>query len=468
MSYDVVVTRRRPGRSVRRARSRRAAAPTCSSSRPGTGSAAASSRSPSTTAGSCSSAVRSSATRTPRTSSWSPSSGLTLVPSYVAEPGELTYVLHEGTYVGDRRWFSARRPRAAWHGSRRSSPRCAPPSTPDDPWSHPDAERLDEQSVHGLAAPHRCDPQRAPRPRGRPARAAAPGSFERTSLLALLRKCGDARRARVCTPTTSGRTCASPRARRRSRCGWPPSSAAGCGWARRSRSVKVGARRLLGRSWSTGEIVSAGAVVSAVPVGPLRDIDVEGVSDARLESLHRQRHALAAKFVAAYDRPFWRDRGQNGLTESEGILGLVLAAERGRAVLPGPAGADRRLPVDRPRVPRGGGAGRARRLVRARGADAGGDVRALVGHRPVDAGLRHPVAPRRRAPGGAAARHATSRRSTCAAPTSGWPATWRARCAPAGPPRRRRWRAGEPHGPRPGRRWRRGRGGGGCSTSWAS
>ncbi len=71
----------------------------------------------------------------------------------------------------------------------------------------------------------------------------------------------------------------------------------------------------------SGEIVAADAIVSALPAGPLRDITVDGVSDARLESLHRQRHALAAKFVAAYDRPFWRDRGQNGLTESEGILG---------------------------------------------------------------------------------------------------------------------------------------------------
>ena len=34
--------------------------------------------------------------------------GLTLVPSYVAEPGQLTYVLHEGTFVGDTpTWFSA-------------------------------------------------------------------------------------------------------------------------------------------------------------------------------------------------------------------------------------------------------------------------------------------------------------------------------------------------------------------------
>ena len=79
----------------------------------------------------------------------------------------------------------------------------------------------------------------------------------------------------------------------------------------------------------SGELVSADAVVSAVPAGPLRDIAVEGVSDARLESLHRQRHALAAKFVAAYPRPFWRDAGQNGLTESEGVLGSSWAQSEG-------------------------------------------------------------------------------------------------------------------------------------------
>src|SRR5262245_49209053 len=33
--------------------------------------------------------------------------GLTLIPSYVAEPGELTYVLHDGVYIGDEpSWFS--------------------------------------------------------------------------------------------------------------------------------------------------------------------------------------------------------------------------------------------------------------------------------------------------------------------------------------------------------------------------
>ena len=33
--------------------------------------------------------------------------GLNLIPSYVSEPGELTYVLHENAYVGDDpSWFS--------------------------------------------------------------------------------------------------------------------------------------------------------------------------------------------------------------------------------------------------------------------------------------------------------------------------------------------------------------------------
>ena len=49
-----------------------------------------------------------------------------------------------------------------------------------------------------------------------------------------------------------------------------------------------------------GEELRAEAIVCALPVGPLRDIAVTGVSDARLASLHRQRQALAAKVVAAY------------------------------------------------------------------------------------------------------------------------------------------------------------------------
>jgi len=79
----------------------------------------------------------------------------------------------------------------------------------------------------------------------------------------------------------------------------------------------------------SGEEVAADAVVLAVPSGPARDLTMTGVSDERLESLRRQRHAWAAKFVAAYDTPFWRTRGQNALSESEGVLGSTWPQSEG-------------------------------------------------------------------------------------------------------------------------------------------
>jgi monoamine oxidase len=78
-----------------------------------------------------------------------------------------------------------------------------------------------------------------------------------------------------------------------------------------------------------GEVLRCDAVVLAVPVGPARDIDIAGVSEARLTSLRRQRSAWAAKFVAAYDEPFWRARGQNALAESEGVLGSTWPQQHG-------------------------------------------------------------------------------------------------------------------------------------------
>ena len=72
----------------------------------------------------------------------------------------------------------------------------------------------------------------------------------------------------------------------------------------------------------TGERFDCDAVVSAVPVGPLRRIAVEGVSRERMDSLERQRHALAAKVVFAYERSFWEDQGQNGSMYFEtGMMG---------------------------------------------------------------------------------------------------------------------------------------------------
>jgi monoamine oxidase len=94
------------------------------------------------------------------------------------------------------------------------------------------------------------------------------------------------------------------------------------------RSIWVGDQAVVVTT-DEGEHLRAGAVVLAVPSGPARDIDIVGVSEARLASLRRQRHAWAAKFVAAYDEPFWRARGQNALAESEGVLGSTWPQQHG-------------------------------------------------------------------------------------------------------------------------------------------
>ena len=244
--------------------------------------------------------------------------GLTLVPSYVAEPGQLTYVLHEGNFVGDEpSWFSPEDPASMRQVEAAFAELCATVD-PDDPWSHPDAVRLDATSVMGwLADIGATRNVRRAFEVGQLGLSA--GSFERTSFLALLRKCAitssrglytydEWENLRVAEGSATVALRMADELGDRVRLHVPV------------RSMKVGPGGC-SVALESGEMVHGSALVSAVPAGPLRDIGVEGVSDARLESLHRQRHALAAKFVAAYDRPFWRDRGQNGLTESEGILG---------------------------------------------------------------------------------------------------------------------------------------------------
>ena len=84
-----------------------------------------------------------------------------------------------------------------------------------------------------------------------------------------------------------------------------------------------------------GDRIEAEAVVCALPVGPLRDVMVSGVSEARLESLHRQRSALAAKTVVAYPSSFWDVSGAtcDGIWSSvwiqrEGVLSSLTPPDR--------------------------------------------------------------------------------------------------------------------------------------------
>jgi len=244
--------------------------------------------------------------------------GLTLVPSYVAEPGEMTWILHEGLYVGDSpTWFTQADHDSRQHVADRFA-ELAATVDPDDPWRHPDAVALDSMSVMAWLTSIGATPN-VLRALEAGQLALSSGSFERSSLLALLRKSAitpskglytydEWENMRVAEGSATVALRMADELGDRIRLGSPV------------RSMKVGAGGCAA-TLESGEVVHGAALVSALPAGPFRDIEVDGVSYARLESLHRQRHALAAKFVAAYERPFWRDNGQNGLTESEGILG---------------------------------------------------------------------------------------------------------------------------------------------------
>lgn len=246
--------------------------------------------------------------------------GLTLTRSYVAEPGAIARATPEGVSAGDPpHWFGPG-DSAAHERVTAEFVALAKTVDPDDPWSHPDAAALDRLSVGGWLRAQGAGPG-VVRLWEIGQLGLASGSHERTSLLSALRKQAavpsaghydyeDWEGLRVAEGSATVALRMADELGPRVRLGAPVTS------------VSVGPRpggcvvRLAG-----GETLSAEAVVSALPVGPLRQVAVSGVSDARLASLHAQRQALAAKFVAGYDRPFWQDTGFSGLSECEGVLG---------------------------------------------------------------------------------------------------------------------------------------------------
>ena len=73
--------------------------------------------------------------------------GLTIEPSYVAEPGEMSWGLHEGAVTGDAMPWMNDAERADLERTERSFSALAATVDPADPWSHPDAARLDALSL---------------------------------------------------------------------------------------------------------------------------------------------------------------------------------------------------------------------------------------------------------------------------------------------------------------------------------
>ncbi|MEV6316286.1 NAD(P)/FAD-dependent oxidoreductase [Streptomyces sp. NPDC051776] len=244
--------------------------------------------------------------------------GLTLVRSYVAEPGNMARATPEGISADEPpHWFGPgdevrhQRVTAAFVALARSV-------HPGDPWAHPDAAALDRTSVGAWLRSEGATPA-VVRLWEIGQLALASGSLERTSLLAALRKHAavpgsehydyeDWEGLRVAEGSATVALCMADELGHRIRTGSPVAAVdvrpGGC-------TVRL----------TNGETLRSDAVVSALPVGPFRALSVTGVSDERLASLRRQRQAVTAKFVAAYDQPFWRLRDLNGLSECEGVLG---------------------------------------------------------------------------------------------------------------------------------------------------
>jgi monoamine oxidase len=239
-------------------------------------------------------------------------------PSYVADPGLMSWDLVEGPGQGEWPPFFDARDIADAERVESACAALAATVDPADPWSHPDAAALDAISFAGWLRREGARPA-VRRLHELGALALACGSTERWSLLGQLRmiSAAGAEESYGYERWEGMRLAAGSAA-------LPLRMAADLG-AR----VRYGARVTAVTVASSGSVVTlaggeqlhAEAIVCALPVWPLREVAISGVSDARLASLHRQRQALAAKVVAVYPAPVWRECGANGLSDGEGVLG---------------------------------------------------------------------------------------------------------------------------------------------------
>jgi monoamine oxidase len=280
--------------------------------------------------------------------------GLAIEESYVAEPGQMSWGLAEGVYVGDDAPWMTDPERADAERVEREFASLAATVDPADPWSHPDADRLDRLSLGAWLREAGAPPAVLRRHELGSLSLSCDGP-DRTSLLSELRKHAslsgggfydleqwEGLRVSEGSAAVALRMASELGARLRLR-------AVVTGIDIGTRSVSV--------TLTDGERIDAEAVVCAIPAGPLRAVTIIGLSEPRLASLRAQRHALAAKLVVAYDGPFWQRNGQNGLAETEwlfgstwpqggGVLSLLVPPERFSAFIAAPPDARRQTVLD--------------------------------------------------------------------------------------------------------------------------
>jgi monoamine oxidase len=244
--------------------------------------------------------------------------GLETEPSYVAEPGAMSWDLAEGAGQGE--WPPFFTPADVADAERIEAACVALAATvdADDPWSHPDAAALDALSFAGWLRAEGATPAVC-RLHELGALALAGGSTERLSLLGQLRSISAAGAEEI-----YGHERWEGLRLRDGSAALPLALAEKLGERLRlgARVTALDVTRARARvTLAGGEQLRAEAVVCALPVGPLRDVALTGVSDDRLASLRRQRQARAAKVVAAYPAPVWRAAGASGLSDGEGLVG---------------------------------------------------------------------------------------------------------------------------------------------------
>lgn len=264
--------------------------------------------------------------------------GLTIVPGFPSLPGEETFVLADrDRLVGEGFPFFGDEDRRSYERVEGAFRRLAQEVDPDDPWSHARARELDAVSVSAWLRAQGATPN-VVRARELVAGALAAESNERTSLLSDLRKeaaagahgfydydVWECQRVAEGSATVALRVAAELGHRIR--------------YATPVTEVRVSSSGCTVLT-ATGERFESEAVICALPVGPLRQVRVEGVSAERLASLHRQKNALVAKAVFVWADSFWERNGQNGdvyaetgliggtWTQREGIMSTLVPPER--------------------------------------------------------------------------------------------------------------------------------------------
>ncbi len=244
--------------------------------------------------------------------------GLSLTTTYTSVPGATTYDLVDGVRRSETGFPFATDEERQYHARiERLLGELIATVDPEDPWSHPDARRLDELSLAGWLRSVDALPTTL-RAIEAGALAMASGSSERTSFLSELRKLaavGDT--GFYAYDLWESQQVAEGSAEVALRIGAELGSRVRLGAQVSSIAVSAQGCRV---ALATGEVVRGEAVVCALPVSVLHGIPIEGVSPERVASLRAQRQARAAKVVTTYARSVWADLGANGLSEGEHLV----------------------------------------------------------------------------------------------------------------------------------------------------